>query len=184
MRDLTKILFGAFLAFMVLALVEERKIFFPGGAAAGRGADRAVLSDQDSAEAVAAVRRTLALLAHYYGSGGDERFAERMPASDVVRQEIAADIRYLRANHRRQEPTLQRLEVESVRSLGEGAVEIRTREFWIHRFFWIGGSEELETPRSQVIYGNYLVSKQAQSWRVEGFEFSEPDDSFEENGER
>ena len=173
MKDLLKILLSGLLVFMVLAITQEREIFFPGG---GKPAADALDGEQEKA-AVTAVRQTLALFAHFYASGGDERFADRMPASGAVREEMTADIRYLRANHRRQEPTLQRFEVRSVKRLREGTVEVRTREFWIHRFFWVGKPAESEPPRSQIIYGNYLVAQQAQSWRVEGWEFAQPEDA-------
>ena len=172
MKNLLKILLGGFLVFIAIAVVEEREIFFPG--ALSDNLQLAKLDEGDATAAIATVRQMLSLYGHYYGSGGDQRFAERMPASDAIRAEMAADIRYLRANHRRQKPTLQRLDVESVRPLSEGTVEVRTKEFWIHRIFWIGDSGESEPARSQIVYGNYLVGRQAQSWRVEGWEFSRP----------
>lgn len=182
MKTLAKILLAGFLAFMAIAVIEEREIFFP-GLAFGDGGD-SELGNEERAAAAGAVSEMLALYAHYYGTGGDERFVERMPVSDAVKTEMAADMRYLRANHRRQEPTLQRLEIISVRRLGEGTVEVRTREFWIHRIFWIGeGSAESEPARSQIVHGNYLVSRQAQSWRVEGWEFAPPGERGDE-GER
>jgi hypothetical protein len=183
MRTLAKILLAGFLAFMAIAVVEEREIFFPGIAFGGDSDGDSGLRDEEKSAAAGAVREMLALYAHYYGTGGDERFVERMPASDAVKAEMEVDIRYLRANHRRQEPTLQRLEVLSVRPLGEETVEVKTKEFWIHRIFWIGeGGGESEPARSQIVYGTYLVSKQAQSWRVEGWEFARPEDAAGEGG--
>jgi hypothetical protein len=171
-RNLLKILLGGFLVFMLLAIAQEWEFFST--AWFGSEPEAVVLSEEAQAGAVAAVEQTLQLMGHFYGTGGDPRFAERIPASEAVLAEMAEDIDYLRRNHRRQEPSLQGLEILSVRALDEMRAEVRTKEFWIHRVYWITDGGEAEPPHSQVLWGTYLVAHRGQKWRVEGWEVSEP----------
>jgi hypothetical protein len=120
---------------------------------------------------VEAVRDILVLLEHYYGTGGDPRFAERIPVSPQVLRDFQADVEYLKRNRRRQEPRLQRLEIVDVSTTGTGRATVRTKEYWIHRIFWLdeeGG--EAEPPHSQVINSIYHLSKQSQGWRLDRWE--------------
>jgi hypothetical protein len=121
------------------------------------------------------VEQLLVLMGHLYGTGGDPRFAERIPASPAVIDEMLADIEYLGRNHRRQEPILQKLEIVAVDPIGADRVEVRTREFWIHRVYWaVGDRAETEPARSQVVNGRYLVARQPSGWRVEAWDFDLP----------
>ena len=131
MKRLLQILGGGFVAFMVLAIGQEWEFF--ASAWFGRSAPEVVLAEEDRQAAVAAVRMTLELSRHLYASGGDPRFAERMPASERMVEALMKDIDYLANNHRRQDNQLRRLEVVAVRALGPGWVEVRTREEWLAR---------------------------------------------------
>lgn len=171
MKNLFAIVLGGFLVFMAIAIPEEWDYF--SAAWFGSGERPETGSDADRAAAVDAVGSMLTLMGHLYGSGGDPRFAERMPASDTVIGEFVDDIGYLRRNHRTQEPVLQNLEIVSVEPLGPDRVEVATREYWIHRVRWINSMEESEPARSQVVAARYLVARSGRKWIVQGWQPAE-----------
>ena len=78
MKNLLLILAGAFAVFMALAIVQEWEMF---GAAWFGGGEEAPppLAESERKAAADAVYMALSLMQHFYGSGGDPRYAERMP---------------------------------------------------------------------------------------------------------
>ena len=173
-RALLKILLGGFVVFMGIAITQEWGMF--SSAWFGEPEPEASMTDEDRKEAADAVHLTLSLMRHLYLSGGDTRFAERMPAAEGIVEEILADVRYLARNQRVQDTELLRLDVTAVDRLGEGRAEVRTRERWQVRIRWAHGGGEAEPPRSQMIHGRYLVVLGGKGWRVEGWEIADPDD--------
>lgn len=180
MRQLSKILLAGIVAFLMLGMLQKWDFFL--GAWLGESNDEKTMSRDDLLGAAATVEDLLTLMRHYYASGGDPRFAERMPASDGVLAEMTADVEYLMRAGRRQEPVLQELEILDLRPLGEIQVEVRTKEYWIHHLEWIEGrgpAEEIPVPpRSQILYGRYFVVLGSTGWRVEATEFV-PDEELE-----
>jgi len=170
--SLIKILLAAFLAFMVLAIVQERNYFL--AAWFGEAAAPTEASEADIGEAESALRMTFALMRHLYASGGDPRFSDRMPASPSIVQEMLADIEYLGGNGRVQDPLLQHLEVLEAIPIDEDSVELRTKEYWRIRFLRKDGQGEADPAQGHMLYGRYLVRRDAAGWRVEDWEFAEP----------
>ena len=101
MKALGKILLGGFVVFMGLAITEEWGMF--SSAWFGESEPEASLTDEERKSAADAVHLTLSLMRHLYLSGGDPRFAERMPAARGIVEEILADVRYLARNQRVQD---------------------------------------------------------------------------------
>ena len=169
MKSLLKILLGGFVLFMILAIADEWSFF----AAAWFGSEESAeieLSEGDRGAAIESVELMLDLTRHLYMSGGDARFGERMPVSDQLLEEMRVDIDYLLSNQRLQDPQLRKLEVLEVSPLAEDRVEIRTREFWQHRFLWLDGSGEADPAEWQILFVRYLVARDASGWRVQGWE--------------
>jgi hypothetical protein len=175
-KRLLQIVLGAFVLFMVLAVGQEWRLF----ASAWLGGDgasepSAPLTEAEGRAAADTVARTLALMRHFYLSGGDPRFAERMPASPGLIDELRADVDYLARNHRLQDPELQRLVVLSVDPAGPGGsasrdrLELRTREWWTFRTLWAADGSEAEPPRERVVDGLYYLVRTGAGWRVEGW---------------
>jgi hypothetical protein len=167
-KPLLKILLGGFLVFMVLAVAQEWSFF----SQAWFGADEttAELTPEDRQGAIQAVTLTLDLMRHLYASGGDIRFADRMPTSAGVLEEMLADIDYLTRNRRRQDPKIERVDIEAVELLGTGSVEVRTRELWSIRSIWLDGSGESDPHRVEVVRSRYLVTPGSTGWIVGGWE--------------
>lgn len=173
MKVLVKILLGGFAAFMVLAIAEEWDFFSSAWFGPAQEAP-AGLSEEDRRAAADTVHLALTLMGHFYTSGGDPRFAERMPVSQGILEEMSADVDYLGRNHRVQEMDLERLEILSVQPLDEGRLEIRTREFWTVRYLWATGGREVEPARTYGAHGRYLLSRDDRGWRVEAWENVDP----------
>ncbi len=172
MRSLLKILLGGFLVFMVLAIADEWTFF--SAAWFGQAAPAPELTEDERAAAEDSLRLLLSVMGHFYRSGGDSRFAERMPAAAWVVEEMQADVDYLRRNRRVQDPQLERMEVVSLESLSEDSIEMRTRELWRFEILWVTGGEA-EPARVQWVQGRYLLARRPRGWRVEGWEILEPE---------
>jgi hypothetical protein len=157
-KTLLKILGAGLLAFMLLAIADEWALFSSAWFSADSG-DAAPAVDESGQKAAAdAVHRTLTLMRHLYLSGGDSRFADRMPAADGVKEEMLADIVYLGHRHLLQDPDLKRLDVMSIETLAEGRLELRTRERWRFRVVRAGGGEEVEPAREQTVETASIVA--------------------------
>ena len=165
MKDLVKILIIGLLVFMALALVQERQVFLStwfGGDV--QPAPEVAEDDRRAAEDT--VSNMLSMMRHLYSSDGDPRFAERMPAGQVVIDELMEDITYLRRNHRRQDPRLMRLVVDEVTVAGSGRLRVRTTEHWVIRILWIDGNTEAERPHSMIVHGVYRLARDTAGWKV------------------
>jgi hypothetical protein len=172
-KNLLKILIAGVLAFNVIAVTQEWSVFAQ--AWFGSAPAQPELTDLEKKLASDTVREMLTLMGHFYATGGDPRFAERMPASSAVMEEMKADVDYLARNHRVQIPSLNRLEVTSVEPVDEEHVEIETRELWIIRLRWGRGSRDSEPPQPSIAYGKYLLARGPQGWQVKAWDLSEPD---------
>jgi len=184
MKRLLQILGVAFALFMVVAVADEWSFFSAAwfGAPAETGQK---LSEDERRAAADTVATLLSLMRHYYLSGGDPRFAERMPASAGLIEELRSDVDYLARNHRVQESELERLVVLSVEPVGEpgGAggvdrVEVRTREQWRFRVLWAKDRSVAEPARERTVAGLYYLVRATAGWRVEGWQpITEPEEA-------
>jgi len=171
-KGLLWILLGGFVAFMALAMAQEREVFLTSWFAAPEVPVE--VAEEDRAATEDAVRLVLSLMRHFYLSGGDPRFAERMPASEGLIEEMHAEIEYLAGNRRIQDPSLEAIEITAVELLGEGRVEVRTRERWHIRVLWAEEGEDAEPPRSQTLDSKYLLIRDSSEWRVEAWQLAAP----------
>jgi hypothetical protein len=176
-KTLLKILAVALPVFLALAIIQEFEFF--ASSWFGSTEPPPELSEEQREAAGDAVYMMLSLMRHLYTSGGDSRFAERMPASDGIIDEMIADIEYLSRNHRRQDPELKRLQVTAVEPLAEDRVAVRPRELWSFRFLWTIRTGESDPPRIQVLHSRYLVVRDQGGWRVEAWGFDEPEEEPE-----
>ena len=168
MKGLLKIVLGAFAVFMVLSIGQEWEFF--SSAWFGEDEPPVTVTEADREEASETVRQMLTLMRHFYSSGGDPRFTERMLVSDGIREEITKDVAYLRRNNRVQDPRMMRLEVVAVEAVGTDLFEVRTREFWQIHFFSAVDGEPSDEPAWQVNRGRYLTRRGSIDWSVESWE--------------
>jgi len=134
--------------------------------AAGRGAEGGELAPASRDAAVETVQRFLAVFRHLHASGGDARFAERMPADPPVVEEAMADVAFTRHQGRIEEPALVRVEVREVRAAGVDRAEVATKEYWVTRSSAVtpGGPAGPTVP--SVVQIRYLVRRDSGGWRV------------------
>jgi len=171
-KALAKILLGAFALFMVLSILQEWDFF--ASAWFGKSVPAwapAEVEERAMADTLGLFQR---LTSHLYATGGDPRFADRIPAAPHLVDEMLADIEYIKRNHRIQRPELVKIEILSSAPLRENAVEFHTREYWITRFYWLSGEESGDPPVSQILFMKYLVTREGQAWQVSGWDFDEP----------
>jgi hypothetical protein len=173
-KALLQILLAGFVAFMGLAIAQEWEMF--SSAWFGEPEPRVTMTDEENKAVSDTVHLTLSLMRHLYLSGGDPRFAERIPAAQGIVEEVLADVKYLARNRRVQDTELIRLDVLAVDPLAEGRAEVRTRERWQVRVRWAHGGGEAAPPRLHELHGRYLVVLGGKGWRVEGWEIIDPDD--------
>lgn len=180
MRGLLKILLAGFAVFMVLSISQEWEFF--SSAWFGKNEATVTVTDADRETAADTVRQMLSLMRHFYSSGGDPRFAERMQVSDGIREEISKDVEYLRRNNRIQDPRMMRLEIVSVDPTGTDLFEVRTREFWQIHFLSVVDGEPSDEPVWQINHGRYLTRRGGFGWSVESWEMVLGDDEAVEAG--
>lgn len=172
MKTLLKIVAAGFLAFMVLAIADEWA-FFSDAWFGGNEPPDAELPEVEQEAAADTVHLTLNLMRHLYLSGGDPRFADRMPASDGVKEEMLADIVYLGQRHLMQDSELLRLDVMSVETLAPDRLELVTRELWRFRVLRADGTGEVEPAHNRTVEAAYLVARGGSGWRVESWRLEE-----------
>ncbi len=172
-KSLLKIVLGGTAIFLAIAIAQEWQYF--SAAWFGAPAIRGETPETERKAAADTVYEMLTLMEHFYGSGGDRRFAERMPASATVVDEMIEDVQYLGRTHRIQDMSLERLEVTAVEPAREGVMEIRTREFWSIQFHQAVGGGGAEPKHPYLLYRKYLLSRGAGGWTVEGWDLSEPE---------
>ncbi len=145
----------------------ELVVFAVGACALGVAAWRASsverrdLEQRDRAAAVEAVRAFVSLSAHLRGSGGDRRFAERVPAAPAVVDELVADAKEGRRLGRLDQSRLVQADVRRVREVGLEMVEVTTKEYWVTR-----DSSDSSRYRSDVVPVRYVVRREGGAWRV------------------
>lgn len=118
------------------------------------------------AQVEAAVRQFLSLSRHLEASGGDPRFAERLPAAPEVTDEILAGVRFARSQGRVETPELVRLDVLGAAPLRAGLVELTTREYWVVRAHALSGGADLGSPRAAVVAWHYVLARRGGGWAV------------------
>jgi len=170
LKTLVKIVVGGFVVFMALSITQEWRYF--ASVWFGETAPAPTLTEEDTRSATETIRLALTLMAHLHASGGEPRFAERIPASEGVVAEMMADVDYVKRNHRRQDMELEELEVLSAEFVGESRVEVLTRESW-RVGYHVVGTDVTDPPRRHVSHGRYLVVQDVSGWRVEGWAFED-----------
>lgn len=174
MKNLLKILLGALLSFQLVAIVQEWPVFAAAWLGERPGPAVVPLAAGDREGAERALREYHALSRHLYATAGDPRFTDRLPASDLVKNELLADIAYLQHSGLAQEPSLVRLDVVAARRLGEQTVALETREYWVVSLLKAADRQPVEPPRSQIFWGTYRLRRESGSWRVDAWEVLDP----------
>jgi hypothetical protein len=127
------------------------------------------LGDADRRAATDAVHLFLALSAHLRGTGGDSRYADRLPARPAVVEELSREVEYRWHGGHQEEPRLVRLEIRDVAAAGPEQAAVKTREFWITREL----RKDDAPVRSDVVFARYLVEPGAGGWRVVDWDVEE-----------
>lgn len=173
MKRFLAILLGALAVFLGLAIAQEQQVFLSLLGLRASGVAAAPPASADG-EIVPTVRTFLAVMTHLYASSGDPRFAERLPATRAVVEEILADVTYLGHNRRVQEMSLVDLAVDAVDQAAADSVVVSTTEYWVIRTRWLDREGESDPPRSEVQSLRYRLERNGESWQVTGWEVIPP----------
>lgn len=170
MKALAKTLGAGLLLFLAIAMAQERSVFLfaPGPRTGGAPADGP--REPAPAEALETVLGFLKLSSHFYGSGGDPRVAERLPASEAVIDELARDVEFLWRRRRLQQQELMGVEVESADRAGDAGAEVAIREYWSIRTLDARDRRPVGEPRSAEIFCRYRLVRDGAAWRVVAWE--------------
>ena len=172
MKRFLAIVAGSIVVFLAGAMIEEWEVFAQPWFTPPQ--EESPVSEDDQRAGVKTINLYLTLSSHLYGTGGDPRFAERIPASPDVIDETLREISYLRSHHFIEDPVLQRMDPIDVKGLGPGMLEIRTKEYWIIRRYFIGTTEVRGT-RSDVVFNVYRLSRTGSNdWQVVAWEPASP----------
>lgn len=166
MKRFAQIVVAALVVFIALAMLEERETFASNWFAKDAGYRASQAEQRAVAQAVHDFRM---LAAHWYGTDGDRRFAERLPATQPLVDELRSDIAYVRRNGRIETPRLMRAEVLRVEVRSESAAEVTTREMWVTEFRWEGGGVSDE-PRSDILFARYRLIRDGSKWIVSAWD--------------
>lgn len=162
MKAFVAIVAAAVVVFMAGSMIEEREVFLQPWFARSIAPAMAETEKKAAADALYLHFR---IAQHLYATSGDPRFAERVPASAPLVDEMSREISYLRSHHVVEEPILQRLEITGIVPQGAGRVELTTREFWVVRAYMTQTREILST-RSFVARNRYRMAKSENRWNV------------------
>lgn len=121
---------------------------------------------EERAEAERTVHELLALVRHLHGSGGDPRFAERVPAAPEVVDELLREIAWVRHQGWIEELQLARLELSPAERTEDGALELGAREFWIARRRPVADAAAEPRLSSSVLATRYRLEREGGRWRV------------------
>jgi len=156
--------------FMATAMIQEWRVFV--GAWTGAGVTRPAVQDGEPKDTQVedTVRRYVSMARHFYQTGGDRRFAERIPASPEVVQELVDDVAYLAKNKRRQEDRLVALDVLHTSRPAENRARVRTRERWEARTRGLDESGAADPMVAQVIFVEYWLQREGSKWQVSRWE--------------
>ncbi len=168
MKSFIIIVVSALAVFMALAIAQERDVFLPLIGITSSAPE--MVTPATPPEIETTLRTFLAVMSHLYGSGGDPRFAERLPAGNEVVDEILADITYLEHNRRIQEMSLVNLQINSINSPTGGYAQVNATEYWVIRTRWDDKDGESDPARSEVHTVDYRLKVEGGEWRVIGWE--------------
>ena len=161
-----KIVLGALVFFMALAITQEWRVFFAGQPHSAR----LPLDPEQNRQVEQTVREFVSLSRHLYQSAGDPRFAERLPASERVSSELLADLAYLKKNRRTQSWQLARLEVLDVERLSPDHSIVRSKEFWIVRTKRVSDGNDSDPVQSLIAHIEYELTRKNLKWQVSSWD--------------
>lgn len=173
---------GVARAALTAAVVLVAGLLLLAGAAAQARRDAAraeVPTKEEERGAVEAVHSTVTLAAHLRGSGGDPRFAERIPASPEVIEALQRELEFMKHLGVVEDAELKRFEVGRVRRARPRVLEVDTREYWVTRQV-SGGVRPPEAARpdfrTDVVLTRWTVERQSGGWVVVDWQLAPPPD--------
>jgi len=167
MKDLILIILTATILFFSLAIAEDwqnfKFLFFK----------KEIKKKEFPEEILKTIDNYNTILEHIYRFSGDERFLERLPASDELKNEIFEDLYYLSSFKIIQDLKLKKIEVLSKKLLNESQAIVSTSEEWDLFYLDENGHPLLKKPMNFSINNSYYLKKGILGWVIEKIEISD-----------
>lgn len=164
MRDLILIILISTILFFTLAIIEDwqnfKSLFFK----------KEIKKIEFPEEILKTIDNFNTLLEHIYRFEGDERFLQRLPASDFLKEEILEDLYYLYSYQIIQEIKLKKIEILKKNLINENQAIVSTSEEWELYYKDINGHPLLKKPMDFSINNDYYLRKTVLGWLVEKIE--------------
>ncbi len=169
MKNLIKILVIGGVLFTVVCIVQDWRNFFR------VGQDSALSDDAElEAELTNTIQQFVEIARHVYQSGGDARFAERLPASEAVIAELMNEIAYLKKNGRVQLSRLARFEVLEVERVAENRAIVRTAEDWVVYMADSRSGARFDPDHLHSVHAEYRLARRGPAWQVAQWDLVAP----------
>jgi len=169
-KNLVKILVIGGVLFTGVCILQDWRNFFRVAPENAEGADQAEVE----AAASNTVQQFVSIARHAYQSGGDPRFAERLPASEPVIAELLDEIEYLKKNGRVQIGTLQRFEVLAIERVAANRAIVRTAEDWVVYTADPASGARFEPDRLHAVFAEYRLARRGPAWQVAEWDLVAP----------
>jgi len=161
-KSLIKILLIGSVLFMGIGILQNWRNFFRVGPA-----NAPQRGDPEVEAAVSnTVHQFISIARHAYQSGGDMRFAERLPASEPVIAELMDEIAYLNKNGRVQMSRLARFEILDVELVAANRAVVRTAEDWVVYTANAADGERFDEDRVHSVFAEYRLARRGPGWQV------------------
>jgi len=161
LKSTAMIVFVSALLFMGLTMAQEWSLFRPLFIR-----EAVPVSEKIPDETERAIKFFNAMMVHYYASAGDERFLQRIPASDQVRGEFFKDAEYLRENGVVQVMKLSDFKVSSARKVREGRYIIETEEEWTLHYEDLDGNRFDPRDQNFKVLMKYYCEKGPEGYNI------------------
>ena len=163
MKQLILILVGATVLFMALAMAQEPEtfapLFFP-------PEETAPAETEIPPEVITSLSEFNSVLEHFYRFGGDERFLTRLAASEEIKEELRAEIRYLAASGVMQTLNKTRGSILSEDRLAPDVWQLLTEEEWRLQYHDGSGTPVNQDAIVSTITLRYVIQKSDGDWKV------------------
>ncbi len=164
MKDLILIILISTILFFTLAIIEDwqnfKFLFFK----------QEIKKLEFSDEILKTIDKYNTLLEHIYRFEGDERFLQRLPASDFLKEETLEDLYYLNSYQIIQEIKLKKIEILKKNLLNENQAIVSTLEEWEIFYKDKTGHPLQKKPMIFSLNNDYYLRKGISGWLIEKIE--------------
>lgn len=164
LKSLIMIVFISATIFMLLSIVEEWEVFQPFFLAKETKKEKLPLA------VIKSIEFFNAMVSHYYSSIGDERFLDRIYASDLIKEDLFLDVEYLKENGIVQVMKIMSFKINDYKILEKDRFIVEVSEEWILHYEDFLGKRFSEKEATFFVNLRYYIQKKAEGYEIVKFE--------------